>query len=262
MAVPLHLSSASLRVLAVLLSASCSRGDALNDDTDDSPAGHDTAPPGFTVRGTARDTFTREPAAESLCVYVGRPLGNMGGEFEILAVGSVGSGGTYEVRGVVTDSMIGLFMLVQDCADEGTVMPTATYMAPSVYADLGDGAVIAGFDIESVNSTQADGLQGGLSKVGYTGDLRMDGALLGFVLDTEATPVDGAVIRGPKAVAVYYWNGIGFVLTGTVAAAGAMFVVPGAPIYTYTCTDASYTFDTQVVGSHTGYIVRTDFVAM
>ncbi len=263
MALHLLLHSASFRVLAVLLSASCSRGDTPEDDTGPTHDTEGTAPQGFTVRGTVRDTFTREPAAEGLCVYVGDPTCELGqGEFFIIAEGLVGVEGAYEVSGIVTRSMSGLFMLVQDCADEGSVMPTATGMPASVYDGLNDGDVIAGFDIECVDSAHADGLQDGLAKAGYTRDLRKDGALLGFVVDAEGAPIDGAVIGVFKGLSVYYWNGTGFGFGGTVAAAGAMFTIPRAPIYAYSCTATGYTFDTQLVGSHYGYVVRSDFVAM
>ncbi len=243
---------------------------ACNDEDDTSETGtptDDTGPSGFTVKGMAINLLAQAPAAEGLCVYAADPTPCLDGDCNImdsvLVQGTVGTGGMYELKNIETDSAAGLLLLVQDCAAEGTVWPSATGMAASTYSSLADGDVIPDYNIYSLDTAAQTAFQAGLTFAGYTGALTTDGAMLGFVFDSAGAPVDGAMVAGPKGTTTYYYAGpkVGFLTTGTVAAAGALFVIPGAPIYTYTCTATGYTFDTVTAGSQPGYAVIVKFNA-
>ena len=74
-------------------------------------------------------------------------------------------------------------------------------------------------------------------------------------------PVGGATVTGPATSTTYYFYGKGFNTTGTVAAAGSLFIIPGAPVYSYACSAKGYTFDSVMAGSQPGYAVIVKFVA-
>ncbi|MBN1335880.1 MAG: hypothetical protein JXB39_07970, partial [Deltaproteobacteria bacterium] len=172
---------------------------------DDTSPPEDTGPFGFTVKGTAMNLMPPQAAHEGLCVHAADPTDALsGGELDILGSGTVGAGGAYEIPGIITDSTVGLLMLVQDCNDEGTVMPTATGMSASTYASLEGGDVISDYVVYSVDMGTKATFQKGLGAAGYTGDLTQEGALLGFVLDATGNPVGDAMVSGPKGTTTYY----------------------------------------------------------
>jgi len=240
----------------------CEEGDTCDTSDADTDTDTDTDVDGFDVKGLALNLLTQQPAAEGLCVHAADPTDALsGGELEILASGTVGAAGAYEVTGIVTDSTVGLLMLVQDCAAEGTVMPSATGMSASTYATLEDGGVITDYKIFSLDVAARNTFQSLLGNAGYTGNFGTEGGLLGFVFDSTGMPVGDAVVTGPTGTTTYYFYGKGFNTTGTVAAAGSLFIVPSAPVYSYTCAATGYTFDSLLVGSQPGYAVIVKFVA-
>jgi hypothetical protein len=232
-------------------------------DTDtDTDTDADTDVTGFAVEGMAVNLMDGSAAAEGLCVHAADPTPAMaGGEIEVLATSTVGGSGAYSVTGIETDSAVGLLMLVADCGDEGTVMPTATGMSTDSYAGLGDGDVIADRLIYSIDAASQGAMAAGLAHAGYAGDLAVDGALVGFVFDAAGAPVDGAVVTGPSGFPTYYFTGAGFNTAGTVAAANAMFVIPAGPIYSYSCAADGYDFDSILAGSQPGFAVIVAFDA-
>ncbi len=231
--------------------------------SDDTSAGDDTSEEGgFSISGTASDLLSGGAAASGLCVSAADPSAAItGGALEILSDTTVGDAGAYEVLDVVTDSAVGLLMLVQDCASEGTVMPTATGISASAYSDLGEGDAITEKIIFSVDvGTQAT-FQALLEAAGYTGDLAVDGALLGFVLDVDGVPIDGATVSGSGTT--YYFTGKSFSTdSGTVAAVNALFIIPDAPVYSYSASADGETFDSLLAGSQPGYAVIVAFYGL
>jgi len=255
-----------LAMLSVLF-VGCDKDDSDTEGDTDTDTDVDV---GFYVEGTAVDLMAAAPAAEGLCVYAGDPTPAIaGGEMEILTdEATVGAAGAYSVGKIDTASTVGLLMLVEDCADvtTPTVLPTATGLSSDDYATLGDGDTISDYNIYSIDAASQATIQGGLALAGYaadkglglTGNLDEDGALLGFVYDAKGNPVDAATINSATHP-VYYFTGKGFVTTGTIAAAGAMFVIPGGPIGNYTVTHASLTFESLLGGSQPGYAVIVSF---
>jgi len=234
--------------------------DADTDTDTDTDTDADTDVTGFAVEGMAVNLMDGTGAAEGLCVHAADPTPAMaGGEIEVLATSTVGATGVYSVPGIETDSAVGLLMLVADCADEGTVMPTATGIATDSYAGLGDGDVIADRVIYSIDTASQGAMAAGLAGAGYAGDLAVDGALVGFVFDAAGTPVDGAVVTGPDGFPTYYFTGAGFTTDATVAAAKAMFVIPAGPIYSYSAAADGHDFDSILAGSQPGFAVIVAF---
>lgn len=257
----LRLDRAVLPLVFTGLTLSACNGKDAADDT--SGADDTAAMGGITISGTAHNLLSGEAAATGLCVRAADPTEAIsGGELTILSEGTLGDGGAYSLSHVANTSAVGLLMLVEDCDGSGTVMPTATGIKDEIYSVMSDGEELADYLIYSIDGTSQAALQGGLAAAGYTGDLGTEGALVGFVLDAAGAPVDGAVVKGPESNTVYYANGDGsFNLTGSVAAAKSMFLIPGAPVYSYKCTEDAHTFPSSLAGSQPGYAVLITFVA-
>lgn len=233
-------------------------------DTDDT----DTAAEGFSVSGTAIDLATQSSAASGLCVDVVDPTAAMGGgELEVLASSTVGADGAYSVAGVQTTSSIGLFVMLHDCGTEGTVVPSATGIAAADYQSLADGGAITGKTAYSVSTTMAAGVNASMAALGYTGKIEEEGAMFGFVRDSdETTPIGGATVTATGATVFYadsmtsaadggLFASTSGVNTSTDASAGAMVVIPKAPIATYSVSDGgAHTFGSLLAGSQTGLI--------
>lgn len=222
-----------------------------------------TTPAGFDIVGTAANLLTGMPAEEGLCIHASDPTAAItGGEIEILASAVIGKNGSYLVENVSTTSMLGILMLVEDCDQTGSEMPTATGIALSSYSGLGEGDELSGIVSFTIDADSLSFVSASLAAEGYTGDLTEDGALVGFVLDAQGVPVDDAVVTGHKDFPVYYLSETGFDGTSTSVLANSLFAVPAAPIFTYECEAEGYVFDSILAGSQTGYAVVIAFDAI
>lgn len=219
---------------------------------------------GFTVAGRAAlivDPATNAPAG--LCVDILDPTPALaGGLPEVLGSTTVGADGSFSVSGLVTTSSVGLLMAVADCAD-ATVpsggLATATGIEAVDYTGVADGTVLSGYTAFFVDGATTAAWTAGLGAAGFTGDLAAGGSLLGFVLDPMGVGVDGAVVSGPPDVDIYYAAANGFGTTGTLGAAGGLFLIPGAPIFTYGCSGGGYEYDSILAGSQPGFQVVVAF---
>jgi hypothetical protein len=115
----------------------------------------------------------------------------------------------------------------------------------------------------------ADGINASLATAGYLPDIWKVGMLYGTVYDNALTPLDGVTVSG-AAASIYYMDADpadGLFTTGatvntsTSAAASAVFVVPGAPITTYTAEADGYTFDSITLGALPGLALISAFYA-
>ena len=260
-----------LLTLGLLVSLGACTGDKTTGDDststgDDSSGGGDDsgAVEGITISGTASNLLTGAAATAGLCVVAADPTAAVaGGELTILATSTVNADGTFSVSGVANTSAVGLLVIVEDCEGEGpTVLPTATGIKKDDYYDLAAGATLSDRQIYSIDATSQGAFQAGLTAAGYTGDLATDGALVGFVLDSSGSPVGGATVAGPGTATTYYLNADGsFDTDGTDASVNALFVIPAAPVFTYTASADGYTFSSVLAGSQPGYAVLIRFVA-
>lgn len=248
-----------LSIFATLGLAAC--GDDKGDDTSAVDTS-DSGPQGFTISGTVAPLLDPAATVVGLDVSIADPTAALGGgELEILTEPTtVGADNTFSLTGVITTSTVGLLLLVED--DAGTVMPTATGVSKTLYVDIEDGATISDFGAYSIDAASQAEMQQGLEDAGYAGDLGVEGALVGFVLDSAGAPVANAVVKGLGSTAVYYQNEDGtWNTTGTVAATNSLFVIPGASIGSYSCTAEGYTFTSLLAGSQAGYAVLVRFIA-
>jgi hypothetical protein len=184
-----------------------------------------------------------------------------GGDLGLLAETTTGAGGAIEVAEISTTSTVGLLVAVQDCADEGTVFASATGIPFEDYETLGAGDMLSDFTALSVDAGSRDVYQAGLTAQGYTGDVNVDGFVIGFVVDSAGTPIDGATVTftGTAPVDLYYFNGVDFSGTSTVAAAGALVFMPAAPIGGYACEAPGYTFGGEITGVQPGFALFARF---
>ena len=83
------------------------------------------------------------------------------------------------------------------------------------------------------------------------------------MLDGSDAPIGDATVSGPSSATVYYLNADGsFNTTGTVAAVNSLFIIPAAPIYSYSASADGYTFSTTLLaGSQPGFAVVVRFRA-
>lgn len=238
-------------------------GETTTATTTGSTTATSTVPVGFNISGTATDLLTGMPAGEGLCIHASDPTAAItGGEIEILASAVIGKDGSYVVENVTTTSMLGILMLVEDCDQAGSEMPTATGISLSVYGGLGEGDEIVDSISYTINAEALAVIATGLAAEGYTGDLTEDGALIGNVIDAQDAPIDGAVVTGHPDFPVYYASETAFDGSSTNALANSFFAIPAAPIFTYACDAEGYVFDSVLAGSQSGYAVFIDFNAI
>jgi hypothetical protein len=241
--------------------------------TDGGTSDGGTTDGGITITGTANDLVTGAAAAEGLCIYAADPTAAItGGELTIIASGITDASGAWSLSNVSTSSQVGLLMLAQDCG-KGTlaVMPTATGISSSSYSGLADGDTLADVTSYVVDSTLQAGIDASLAAAQYSGSIATEGALLGFVFDTGGTPLSGVTVTGTGSGTTTYYadadstdglftSATTGVNSSTDAYANAMFVIPAAPIWSYTAEDGgAHTFASVLAGSQPGYAVVVAF---
>ena len=232
----------------------------------------DTDVEGFTVEGTGMDVATFSPAAEGLCMHAIDPTNALigAGDPDVFGSAVLDSSAAFSIAGIVyTDSR--LMLLAQDCADEGTVMPTATGIDPDSYAGIEDGGVISDRVAASVSVAMADGVDESLAAVGWAGgSVHEVGMVVGFVQDASRAPIEGATVSCTLCTVVYYMDAdasdglfstAGEVNTTTSAAAGGIFVVPDAPLTQYSADDGSSTFPSHLFGGFDGATTVISLIA-
>ncbi len=235
---------------------------------------------GINITGTAIDLATGAPLAVAdtgdspLCVAAidPTPAVTSGEAPTTLAASTLCDDGTYILSGIAEIPPIGVMVQIDDCNDEGTVMRSVT----GVGADMFKGAA-AGFTLEditarSMSATTRDEMNSELTGYGMKFDLATDGFLAGDSFDSAMAPVSGATVTcgACKNNPTYYQVGTtagamfgdgSTPATTTNADGGSFFIVPAAPINTYTCDDGSHTWDGTLLGSLPGYGVFIRFIA-
>ncbi len=246
---------------------------------------------GFSVAGTTLDLGTGLPAAAGLSISAVDPSPAItGGVPTVLASSQVCDDGTYVVAGIQTAPSIGMFLLIDDApatgdtGGMGAVMTTASGIAPTQIAGLGDGDQLANIQALSVSADWAATEQADLSTAGWTGNLNdlghedpekaltVTGYMAGIVEDSAGAPVSGATVACSDCVPqIYYQDGIpadgiygvgGTANTATDALGGGLFMIPAAPIFSYSADDGGlHTWTSTLLGSLPGYAVYIRFTA-
>lgn len=229
---------------------------------------------GFAVEGTTLDLGTGGFAAAGLCVTAVDPTPAItGGVPTVLASSEVCDDGGFVVAGIQSAPSIGMFLLIDDCeGDPDTVMLTATGIPPEAVAGLGDGDTISDVEGLSVSAEWLAVEQADLETAGWSGDLATAGYMAGIVEDAAGEPVAGATVAcGPCGLTVYYEDGeptdgiygAGATPNTTTTVEGdGVFMIPDAPIFTYTCDDGgAHTWESTLLGSLDAYAVYIRFTA-
>jgi hypothetical protein len=214
--------------------------------------------PGFIINGTAQDIQTNSPAAAGLCAFAVDPSPVLlGGEPDILQTGAVEAGGAYSLVGVVTDSSLGILVMIDDCEGQpDTVYRSATGIASEDYENLGDGDVLTPDRIAYV-LTQAYGaiLAADWAAAGNTHTLE-EGVMLG-VSNAAVTTLYG---DGNAADNLFQTGGVNN--TATDAASGAFYVIPAAGVRNFAADDGgAHTWESRLAGSFAGFAVFVNWVA-
>lgn len=239
------------------------------DSDTDADADTDVEPQGFDITGTSFEIGSQGPGTEGLCIDAVDPSAAFtGGELKILASSSLEADGTFTIEAVETNSVLGLFLLVTDCADVAPTMPTASGVPFAAYDGLGTGDLIAGRNAVVVAQATADGVAQSLVAAGYEGDISEQGFVLGFVRDAEGTPVQGATVSCGEGCAVYYadvdpsdgmFTSAGELNTGTSAQTGGVFVVPNGPLTSYSADHETIDFPAVTFGGMPGLVTVMAF---
>ena len=229
---------------------------------------------GFTAEGTTLDLSSNLPVTAGMCISAVDPTGALtGGEPEVLASSQVCDDGTYVIGNIPEPPSIGMFLVIDDCEGQpDTMMRTATGIKADVVADLGDGDTLEGVVALGVSLDWAAVEQTDLERVGWSGDLASSGYMAGIVEDSGSVAVAGATVGCNDCVpAIYYQDGDGAdgiygaastPNTETTVEGDGLFIIPGAPIFTYSCTDGgAHEWESTLLGSLPGYAVYIRFTA-
>ena len=207
-----------------------------------------TTTAGWSMSGTVLDFDSGAPAAEGLCIDLLDPSPALtGGESELLLSGTVGKGGTFQLDGIVTSSVLGLLASVKDCGTENTTVFTSANGV--AYADiqlLQSGDSLDGLVFRSIDLTTLADMQSSAEALGYTGTLLTEGFLLGMLQDQNGSPVDGATFSCAECGPTWYHDDDatdGRFATGavpnpsSVAAGQAAAIIAAAPVAQYSTED-------------------------
>lgn len=229
---------------------------------------------GFSVSGTTLDLGTGGPAAAGLCVRAVDPSPAItGGSPTLLASSEVCDDGSYVIAGITTAPSIGMFLLIDDCeGDPDTVMLTATGIPPEAIAGFGDGDALHDVEALSVSNEWLAIEQADLERVGWKGDLATQGYMAGIVEDANAAAVAGATVACAGCVPTIYYQdgdgadgiyGVDTVPNTTTSVDGSgVFMIPAAPIFSYTCSDGgAHKWESTLLGSLPAYAVYIRFTA-
>lgn len=273
--------------LALFASVACTgRGDTgQRDDTDvadtDTSADTDTGDTdysdveGFIVEGLALDLETNAALPQGLCIHAVDPGPVLLGlPPDFLRSAKIRADGTFALVGIETDSSLGILMLIDDCEDaaEDLYFPTATGIGKEDYTGLEDGAVIDGYVAYGITLTYRDAIDTSLATAGAEKRIG-DGALTGFIA-TEANldPIGGATVgcTSSSCPDVFYadadasdglFNTATTLNASTSVAGRGLYVIPGAPIITYTVDDGgAHTFPSRLAGAFPGWAVFVSFL--
>jgi hypothetical protein len=261
------------RTLILALSATvftaCGGGDSDSDPVVDSDSDTQVEAPLVSIKGASNEVFLRTAGAEGLCVDAVDPSAALeGGDLNVLGQTTMKADGTYQVDNVdVSKAPLAIFIIVRDCGNEGTMVPSATGIAADSYVTAVAGDVLER-DVLFVSKANADGLDASLAAVGSTKVL-LSGTVLGFVLDKAGSPLGGATVSCVGCDEVYYVDGTS--ADGLLSTAGAkntataanigMALIPDAPVAGYQAAADGLTFPNGLFGSIDGLVAITAWQA-
>ena len=253
-----------------LLWAACGGGCTGGDADECSRGCADCFCPGFWIDGTAVSLPDQEPVDDaSLCVSLVDPtpvVDETGGLDYLDRDVPVSTDGSFTFELVATSSIIGLVVITHPCPDASGWAPLGTGISSDLVASLDYGDELTGVTAYALTTSERDAWQEDLDLAQVDADLESDGFLAGVVLDgtdpDQASPVGGAtVVAEDHDVDVFYGDDdlsdgrftTGTDLNGSTDAATLLgFLIPGAPIGTYTASDGQHEYASILAGTTEG----------
>jgi hypothetical protein len=260
------------RALLIALTAGLMIGCDDGDPTDDSDVGTEPPAPEISISGKSTNMLIGTAGTEGLCIDAVDPSAALeGGALNVLGSSTLDGSGNYTVDGVdVSKAPLAIFMVVHDCGAEGTVFPSATGIAAESYSTMSAGDSLTR-DVLFVDTASAAGVNASLTGVGYAGSLAANGAIMGFVLDSDgSTRLGGATVACDGCDNVYYLDtnvaeGGFFASAAGINAATepgvGVVVIPGGPVAGYQVSHPDKTFESGLFGSIPNLIAFTAWTA-
>jgi len=192
----------------------------------------------------------------------------------ILAESVTEEGGAFVIEGVVTESTLGIVVVIQDCEDaDSTMYTSATGVASESYAGGTDVTDVSAF---MLTNTQLDTIDNSLTDadyVDYDGEpssFTANGGLIKYIRDLDSETVAGATVDCAAGYCPAFYqsasgdfsflNADGGLQTET--SESGLVVFPGAPITTYTVTHDTLEFDSRTLGSLSGIALFVTLTAV
>jgi len=238
------------------------------DVPDDVPA-QDVIPDGFSVQGITWNFGDFNWAEVGLCLSVVEPDSVLlGGAPVTKGISKIQTAGAFSVSGVSSESVLGLYMVAEDCDGVGDVVPTATGIPPFEFEELVSGDTLNNRLTLVIDRDLAAIIDDELSQ---TQGVESLGAMFGFVQDTNGEYIDGATIicESTECPDVFYFDSDhsdgmfstdGFLNTSTDSSAESAFIAPSSPLQNYAAESEGFQFRSEFFGSSPGMITVIVFV--
>ena len=223
---------------------------------------------GFSVEGVAWNFGDYNWAEQGMCASVVETDAVLfGGEPVVKGESIIRSAGAFSIPDVISESVLGLFVVVHDCDGAGDVVPTGTGIPPHDFSELVGGdtlinrlSLVMGRDLVALMDDELE-LNMGIEE---------GGAMFGFVRNTDGEYIEGATIacESLECPEVYYldsdhsdgmFSTDGVLNTSTDASAESAFITPLAPLQTYTAEADGLNFRPEFFGSSSGFITVITF---
>ena len=261
------------RVITLALASVLVLGTACNDDETENTDETDVVEARLVSITGGTSELLSGANAQGLCAIAVDPADALDGkELNVLGQTTVGADGTYTITDVDVDKApLAIFVVIQDCNNEGTAFPTGTGIAAETYASAqaGDSFTRSAVWISSATAT---GINNSFAAANSTATLA-DGAVMGLVYDSDgSTPVAGATVDcqgdGCDALEVFYadtdsTDGI-FSTAGvrnTETSATGLVAIPSGPVANYGANADGKTFSKSLFGSIEGLAAFTAWTA-
>ncbi len=222
------------------------------------------APAGPSINGTVRSFSTGEAVEKSLCVSLYDPSTILPeGAPTLLTSTTTDSRGTFQLSGLPTPHTLGWVLVVDDCGDTTTYLPTGTPL-PGEWVGGRAASDTLTVDASLVPTSTRDQIDAGLRESRSGSFLGDDGGMIGHVVDTDGTRLHESWVRGPNATQLWYARPDGsFVLyENTHEDADSLWVAPDAEdVYgVFVTRVAGKQFRAETLGGFPGVILVWDWV--
>ena len=227
------------------------------------PAG----PPGdVTLSGRVLSFPTGGPTDAGLCLSLMDPSDRaLDGEATVVASATTTAGGEFSLTGLPVAPSVGWILVVDDCSDTSTWVPTGTILPGELVGGRGSGDPVTNVNAWLFATADRDRIDSDLVSSGSDSILGDGGGLLGRSLNSAGQPNHESWVRGPNATQLWYpqRDGTYTLYDHTDSEAGGFYVAPDAEdVYGVFVTRVSgLQFRPLMAGGLPGVIQIWDFVS-